>query len=523
MKPKMLLSFLLVLCLLFSGCAEETTGGRVRVEGNTIPQTVDPLLAATHDELLTVWQLYEPLLGLENGEFVGKAADYTVSADQLTYTFTLRDGAWSNGQALTADDFVFQLQRAADRRTKASCAWALMSVQGVPQAQAGSIDPKTIGVKAVDSRTFTVTLTTPDEGILSALAGVAGMPCNRTFFDNCGGRYGMGKDYVLANGPFLLEGWSTHEKDLYLRMTQNPYYRNADGVIPAGVTVSYQAADGRVTRVADQTVDCGLISGASMQAAKEQGLSVHSVYQDSLALVFNFTTDRATANEQLRKALIGAIDWSAVSAYFPAWCELSHSLVLPGKYCGSSVYSGIGLNQASLSKTAQANFTQAMTVLKAEQVSNLTLCYRDDPDLRQVLDFLVQCWQKQFGIHVTLTAVSAYALSDHLATGDFDIALTTMGGNGDQPMQVLGQFAPDVNGPMMALGGPRYRQAFDQVKAKGNTLATWQACERALWDECVAVPVLYTKGAYVCNQIVTDFTVDTVHGVPDFKNTKKSS
>ena len=164
-----------------------------------------------------------------------------------------------------------------------------------------------------------------------------------------------------------------------------------------------------------------------------------------------------------------------------------------------------------------------MTVLKAEQVSNLTLCYRDDPDLRQVLDFLVQCWQKHFGIHVTLTAVSEYELSHCLAARDFDIALTTMLGKGDQPMQVLGQFAPDVNGPMMALGGSRYRQAFDQVKAKGNTLATWQACERALWDECVVVPVLYTKGAYVCNQIVTDFTVDKVHGIPDFKNTKKSS
>jgi len=523
-QVKVLWCLLLSLCVILTGCSTDSGGAVVYFEGNDLPQTVDPLLAATDDELLAVWQLYEPLLELQNGKFVGRAADYTVSADRLTYTFTLRDGAWSNGQSLTADDFVFQLQRAVDPRTQATCAWSLMSVQGAQQVYAGSVDPKTIGVKVVDDRTFTVTLTTPDQGILSALAGVAGMPCNRGFFEDCGGRYGMGKDYVLTNGPFMMGGWSTHDKDLYLRLTKNEYYRQTDSVAVGGVTLRYQSADGRVSRVVDQAVDVGRVSGSTIQSAQQQGLSVHTVYEDSLALVFNDTTGGATADDHFRRALIGGIDWSAVPSYLPEWCQLSHSLVLPGRYCGNSVYSGVGINQASLSgNLVQSNFSQAMTKLTADQVSNLTLCYRENPDLRRVLDFIIQCWQKQFGIHVSLTAVSAYELSNRMTSGEFDIVLTTMGNAGDQPMQVLGQFAPDVLGPMMGLGGPLYRQAWDEVKGKGNTSAAWQACERALWQECVAVPVLYTKGAYVCNQDLTDVTIDPFTQFPKLENAKKSN
>ena len=93
-----------------------------------------------------------------------RAPATSVSEDGLTYTFHLRPEAkWSNGDPVTAGDFVYAWQRAADPATASPYSWyiELMKVAGADAVIAGEAAPDTLGVRAVDDHTLEVTLETP--------------------------------------------------------------------------------------------------------------------------------------------------------------------------------------------------------------------------------------------------------------------------------------------------------------------------------------------------------------------------
>ena len=175
---KRMILLLLSVCLIFTvfcGCNGVVSGGFIQYEGDEMPETVDPLLADSLTERMAVQQLYEPLVTVQNGVVVPAAAEkYAVSDDQKTYTFYLRDSLrWSDGKAVTAADFVFALQRAADPKTRAVCADRLTNIVGVSAVQAGKKSATEIGVTAQNAKTLVITLQTADDGILTVLSGPA--------------------------------------------------------------------------------------------------------------------------------------------------------------------------------------------------------------------------------------------------------------------------------------------------------------------------------------------------------------
>ena len=100
-----------------------------------------------------------------NGELVpGVALDHTLSDDGLTYTFNLRtDAKWSNGEPVTANDFVYAWRRLADPATASEYAWymELMQVENAAAVIAGEMPTDQLGVRAVDDHTLEVKITTP--------------------------------------------------------------------------------------------------------------------------------------------------------------------------------------------------------------------------------------------------------------------------------------------------------------------------------------------------------------------------
>ncbi|MDN3711345.1 ABC transporter substrate-binding protein [Paracoccus cavernae] len=108
-------------------------------------------------------QLFEGLLqdDPKGAPVAAAATSFDVSEDKLTYTFHLRpDAKWSNGDPVTANDFVYSWRRLADPATASEYAWymELMNVENAPAVVKGEAAPDTLGVKAVDDLTFEVKL-----------------------------------------------------------------------------------------------------------------------------------------------------------------------------------------------------------------------------------------------------------------------------------------------------------------------------------------------------------------------------
>ena len=113
---------------------------------------------------------------------------YTVSDDGLTYTFTLRDSKWSNGEPVTAADFVYSWKRTCNPANGFENAFLFnyVPIKNLPEISAGEADPDTLGVTAVDDKTLVLELTTPCNWLLEFLCGCYFGPMNQAFVESCG-------------------------------------------------------------------------------------------------------------------------------------------------------------------------------------------------------------------------------------------------------------------------------------------------------------------------------------------------
>ena len=166
-----------------------------------------------------------PLTSFDNNfQLSAMAAEsWTQSADGLTWTFKLRDGlVWSDGQPLTADDYVLSLTRAAT--TGYDFAWYWGYAGGIKNWKSVTEekgDPKTLGIKAIDAHTLEVTTETPKP----YLPGVVSLwyPVPKHVFEKLGDEYAANVKTLVTSGPFMVESWEKSNNSMIL--VKSPTYK----------------------------------------------------------------------------------------------------------------------------------------------------------------------------------------------------------------------------------------------------------------------------------------------------------
>ncbi|NIQ93842.1 MAG: peptide ABC transporter substrate-binding protein, partial [Desulfuromonadales bacterium] len=158
----------------------------------------------------------------------GAASRWNISRDGLTYTFYLRrDGAWSNGDALTAEDFVFSLRRSADPATASNYANMLYSIANARAVLAGELPTDDLGVTSLDRFTLQISLADPTPYFLNLLAHSSMYPVHRPSLEAHGSRFSRPGNLV-SNGAYMLEEWAIRS---HVDLVRNPYFHDAENVI----------------------------------------------------------------------------------------------------------------------------------------------------------------------------------------------------------------------------------------------------------------------------------------------------
>ncbi|MEQ9695948.1 peptide ABC transporter substrate-binding protein [Shimia sp. SDUM112013] len=154
----------------------------------------------------------------------GVAESWDVSEDGLIYTFKLRDSQWSNGDAVTAGDFVFAIRRILSPELASKYASTLYPITGAKAFNKGeSADPDTIGAEAIDDKTLKITLSSPTSYFLDVVTTTAMLPLHQASVSALGSEYAQpGK--LISNGPFLLT--ESRPKEFAL-LTKNEAYWDA--------------------------------------------------------------------------------------------------------------------------------------------------------------------------------------------------------------------------------------------------------------------------------------------------------
>ncbi len=193
------------------------------------PETLDPHLAEGVPASNILRDLFEGLTTTTpDGRIVpGAAARWDISRDGLTYTFNLhRDGRWSNGDPVTAEDFVWSFRRAVDPETGASYGRMLSPVRNAEDVLAGRKDPDALGVEALDEHTVQIRLDTPTSYFLGLLTHPTTFPVHRPSVEAHGSSH-VRPGKLVSNGAFKLEDWQVRSRIVVVR---NEAYRQSDRV-----------------------------------------------------------------------------------------------------------------------------------------------------------------------------------------------------------------------------------------------------------------------------------------------------
>jgi oligopeptide transport system substrate-binding protein len=200
--------------------------------GDTIP-TMDVSMATDEYAFQFLSMTTEGLYRLgNNGEIMeGIAINHDVSDDGLVWTFHLREEAvWSNGDPVTAHDFVYSWRRSVDPATGSEYGPYLMSgvIKNATEISEGKMKKEELGVVALNDYTLQVTLEKPTPYFESLTTFGTFYPLNEKFVEEKGEKYATSSDTLLANGPFILKDWETTSQSWYVE--KNPNYWDAETV-----------------------------------------------------------------------------------------------------------------------------------------------------------------------------------------------------------------------------------------------------------------------------------------------------
>lgn len=441
---KRILALALILALLFSGCGEPKTLGFDISRGVT---SFDPQVANGDSELVIVKNCFQGLMDKdENGVLIpGAAKDYKVSDDGLVYTFYLEEGLfWNDGETpLLADDFVFAFERLFRPETAAPFRSDFFHILNAEKVLKGEKSLSSLGVRAPNETTVEITLQSPDPFFLSRLTTAAAMPCNRAFFENTKGRYGLALTYTLFNGAY------------YVRRINNTSYILSPNEQSPVVNTKYEniylfvrddpKADA-VSRLREELVDAAVLRPTDKQTLEDEGFTIKTSENAIWMLAFN-TKNEVLSNSKIRRAIAYSVDRSALMKnigenFRPAEAFVPPAVTLNGKSYRKTVGNGFS-GFARDTKIASELFKEGMAELELSRVPTLTVLCTEE--FVPSLGLFQKNVQDTLAVFVNLIPVTAEELSAAVAAGNYDLALISLTPQYDDPSAVFSFFMDESN------------------------------------------------------------------------------
>lgn len=507
------LAWLAVICVLLSicltGCGDDGTGKNFRFPLAAEPKQLDPQAAGDTASITLLSVLFEGLTRLDaNGKAVPGAADWTVSDDGRLYTFTLRESYWSTisvrGETpwddpvmVTADDFVYGLQRALLPQTGSAWAHHLYGIENAQAVHEGKKPADALGVRAVSESVLTVTLTKPDAHFPAVLAGTPCMPCNRDFFAYTAGRYGLEKEYILTNGPFVLTAWNHNES---LLLHKNDYYHATDNVSPAAVRFVINP-ENAVEALENGSLDAAPLSATEQDVAQKAGLQVVALEDTMRGLYFN-TAASPLSITAVRQALRDAVEWEQIYAYLqeigepPATGYVAPDAIVAGGEPYRNSDNALTF-QTNLNR-AQTALGQGLATLSKEGGSSafprLTVLAAQDDKSANLARYFIQSWQKNLKIYAELELLSEADLANRVRSGRYEVAIYTASATGLTGAENLQAYASGNSENHTGFSNKAVDAALATALSGGR--AQLQAAETSLWQLCPTLPLSFPYRYY---------------------------
>ena len=518
----------LCLVLLPSALAEtaavDAETGRVVLSISTEPPDLDHSTTSDQISIFVLSHVFEGLLQYGPDGQIMPAVAKSWRQTEDGFEFRLRqDARWSDGQAVTADDFVYAWQRALAPDTASPYAFILFPIAGAQaiHEQGASVD--TLGVEVVDPYTLRVSLARPCPWFPSLTAFPTFYPLRKDIVDQWQGRYAADADKMIYNGPFVLDRW-VH--GAHLRLRRNSFYWNREAIELSEIDIPYITSDpgAQYNLFKDGQIALANLDKSSLEHALSQGFEAHEFKNGTLFYwLFNFREQRVTANRALRKAIQAIFD-PAILVY--------QVLGLPGIEPGVSLFpktvrvAGQALRaRHPLSEPERGLMAARRWLAQAKQelggeIPPLTLLAGDSPRATQEAEFLQYLLQRGLGIELRIDQQSFKQRLEKMRRGEFDIAAAGWGPDYDDALTFADLFASwnaNNRGRYRSEAYDRLvRQSMQQTRAD-ERLQSFHQMQQHIQAEAVILPSYENVSLYLLNPKLEGLRRQIFGGDPNFR------
>ncbi|WP_410528737.1 oligopeptide ABC transporter substrate-binding protein OppA [Serratia sp. AXJ-M] len=477
------------------------------------PATLDPNLAESNVEFYIFNDLFEGLLRVgKNGEVIPALATKWETKGTV-WTFHLRPEAkWSNGDPVTADDFVFSWRRLTDPKTASPYGSYLASayVLNAAEINAGSKPPSELGVKALDAHTLQVTLAEPNSYLLKQLVHFPVLPVNRKVVEQYGKNWTQPQNFV-GNGAFKLAQWVVNEKVVVERNTQ--YWDNAHTVLNKVTFLPLQGFP-EVARFRAGEIELGYSAPPELyqQLKKSLGDEQLVTYPLLSTSYFAFNNRQPPFNDvRVRQALNLALDKQVIAGKVLGYGQQPAWTFTPTGAGGFTLQPGVAAGWSQEQRIAQAKKLLAEAGFNAQHPLRFTLLYSNDATIKKIVIAASAMWKKNLGAEVTLQNQERKVVLDNINNGQYSAAFSRWLADYNDPSTFLNVFRSTSSENSAKYANEHYDRLLHQATAAQSPEQVQQAFQQA--EDVLAVdtpvaPVYYEANATLVKPYVKgiDFT-----------------
>ncbi len=528
------LSLVLIAAMIFSlaACSERGADKSISYALKASPTTLDPQYTNEAEAQIVISNTFEGLVRYSSeGEIIpGIAESWTVSADGLTYTFSLKPATeWYcpvslknefgeefykkfSSELVTAADFVFSMRRAIDPKTNSHFAHRLFVIQNAAEIFSGTLPVEQLGVTATDANTLIIQLAEPCPDFLERLTESVFMPCNEDFFNSMNGRYGLTQRHILCNGPFYVSSWDSESA---LTIRRNKFYSGSQKVIPSLVNFSFDPDPVSIAKkISNSSVSAALLPPDCQ--VPENSVTVKETANSVFGFVFN-CSDPNLKNTNLRLALCSAIDRNLFepgenaalqSGFVPESCGVGS---LNYREAIGSQTPHITFNAAK----AAEHWKNALTELEKDKITLTVICpeWLDSAVRRQL-----QIWQQALGIGIGITIENkTYSeIEKAVSSGNFQIALTGIETSFESAVDFLASFK---SGNKFRFASEEYSAIIDrllEVEGEQELLGGCFTAENYILQQAVCYPLYSRSSRFVTAEDVDGISIFNSENNVDF-------
>jgi len=485
---------------------------------NMEPTSLNTLLATYAADFNVLNSLYETLLELDDNDVAQPAAaeTYEVSEDGLVYTFHLReDGVWSNGDPVTAQDFVFAWQKALDPEVASDYAYMLFFIHNAEAYLAGEVSWDEVGVEAPDDSTIIVTLDDPLPYAPYLFTFKTMAPINQKFYEEVGADvYGTDADKLCTNGAYTIEEWSHNS---YVKVKKNPNFHDADSITVEEITYNIVTnANSAVNSFLSGELDFVTMStGELIDQVENAGYEVVNQEASSAFYMYVNCNNEYMSNVNLRRALALSFDKQAMIDAVYKNGNLPMTSFTPPAIMGANESSFQAALQEELGDLAPATgdveaakgyFETALSELgiTAEDLNGkLSIDVSDDPTAQAQAAFYQEQWRQNLGIEVTINPMQATQINSNRQNGNFVMSISGWSPDYNDPMTFLDLWVTDGGNNDTGWSNAEYDQLIADATVETDENARQEMfykCEQILFDEYPIIPCYWRADSYALNR-----------------------